>query len=114
MQLAATLVFILNSRSGKFLGLTPDERKALHECLTWLRQPGNNSLCFYGAELEAFDTACKKLMNKVKQIIPEAHRHTSSLLCCLSLSLLVIRGVSPCEDSGHDKDGEEARRWDSR
>ena len=114
MQLAATLGFILNSRSGKFLGLTPDERQALHECLTWLRRPGNDSLCFYGAELEAFDTACIKLMNKVKQIIPEAHRHTSSLLCFLSLSLLVIRGMSPCEDSGHDKDGEEARRWDSR
>ena len=79
MQLAATLGFILNSRTGKFLGLTPDERKALHECLTWLRQPGNNSLCFYGAELEAFDTACKKLMSKVKQIIPEASYRMSSL-----------------------------------
>ena len=72
MQLAATLGFILNSRSGKFLGLTPDEKSALHECLTWLRQPGNNPLCFYGAELEAFDMACKRLMRKVKQIIPEA------------------------------------------
>ena len=72
MQLAATLGFILNSRSGKFLGLTPDEKSALHECLTWLRQPGNNSLCFYGAELETFDAARKRLMRKVKQIIPEA------------------------------------------
>ena len=72
MQLAATLGFILNSRSGKFLGLTPDEKRALHECLSWLRQPGNNMLCFYGAELEAFDMACKRLMRKVKQIIPEA------------------------------------------
>ena len=72
MQLAAMLRFILNSRSGKFLGLTPDEKRALHECLSWLRQPGNNMLCFYGAELEAFDMACKRLMRKVKQIIPEA------------------------------------------
>ena len=72
MQLAATLGFILNSRSGKFLGLTPDEKRALHECLSWLRQPGNNMLCFYGAELEAFDVPCKTLMQKVKQIIPEA------------------------------------------
>ena len=72
MQLAATLGFILNSRSGKFLGLTPEEKEALHECLTWLRQPGNNRLCFYGAELEAFDTACKRLMQKVEKIIPEA------------------------------------------
>ena len=60
----------------EILGLTPDEKSALHECLTWLRQPGNNPLCFYGAELEAFDMACKRLMRKVKQIIPEA-RYTS-------------------------------------
>ena len=72
LQLAATLGFILNSRSGKFLGLTPEEKEALHECLTWLRQPGNNSLCFYGAELEAFDGACKRLMRKIQKIIPEA------------------------------------------
>ena len=72
MQLAATLGFVLNSRSGKLLGPTPDEKRALHESLTWLRQPGNNPLCFYGAELEAFDMACKRLMRNVKQIIPEA------------------------------------------
>ena len=54
MQLATTLGLILNSRSGKFIGLTPDETSALHECLAWLRQPGNNPLCFYGAELEAW------------------------------------------------------------
>ena len=72
MQLEATLGFILHSRSGKFLGLTPDEKNALHECLTWLRQPRNNSVCFNGAELEAFDAACRRLMRKVKQIIPEA------------------------------------------
>ena len=35
MQLASTLGFILNKRSGKFLGLTPEEQAALHECLTW-------------------------------------------------------------------------------
>ena len=34
MQLASTLGFILNKRSGKFLGLTPEEQAALHECLT--------------------------------------------------------------------------------
>ena len=43
--------------------------EALHECLTWLRQPGNNKLCFYGAEMEAFDAACKRQMHKVKTII---------------------------------------------
>ena len=67
MQLAATLGFILNSRSGKFLGLTPEEKNALHEFLAWLRQPGNNSLCFYGVELEKFDAACKRLYKNVKK-----------------------------------------------
>ena len=71
LQLASTLGFILNKRSGKFLGLTPEERAALHECLTWLRQPGNNALCFYGQELENFDIACKKLMTRIKHVIPE-------------------------------------------
>ena len=32
----------------KFMGLKPEELAAVHECLTWLRQPGNNPLCFYG------------------------------------------------------------------
>ena len=52
LQLASTLGFILNKRSGEFMGLTPEEKRALHECLIWLRQPGNNSLCFYGDELQ--------------------------------------------------------------
>ena len=66
--------FVLNNRSGKFLGLTPQEKGALHECLTWLRQPGNNKLCFYGAEMEAFSAACQRLMHKVTKIIPEVRR----------------------------------------
>ena len=77
MQLASTVGFVLNNRNGEFLGISDDERAALHECLTWLRpghlrthvggrvclrltrycfvsprQPGNNRLCFYG------DRAC--------------------------------------------------------
>ena len=76
LQLASTMGFVLNNRNGKFLGISDDERAALHECLTWLRpgslrallkslrvpltrhwsvtprQPGNNRLCFYG------DRAC--------------------------------------------------------
>ena len=101
MQLASTLGFILNKRSGKFLGLTPDEQAALHECLTWawdflihhawfpvmvsgrvcvcggggflrwLRCPGNNVHCFYGDELENFDTCCRRLMKRIKSIIPD-------------------------------------------
>ena len=71
LQLASTLGFILNNRSGKFMGLTEDEKKAVHECLTWLRQPGNNRHCFFGAELEDFDRCCKRLMERIKQLIPE-------------------------------------------
>ena len=71
LQLASTLGFILNNRSGKFMGLTKDEKKAVHECLTWLRQPGNNRHCFFGAELEDFDRCCKCLMERIKQLIPE-------------------------------------------
>ena len=84
MQLAATLGFISNSHSGKFLGLIPEEKEALHECLAWLRQPGNNRLCFYGAELEAFDAACKRPMQKVRKTIPEA------LYFCINICLNIL------------------------
>ena len=102
MQLASTLGFILNKRSGKFLGLTLEEQAAVHECLTWwplgalpkklgcvvesvvldgarvwgcafhrLRQPGHNVHCFYGDELENFDSCCRRLMKRIKTIIPD-------------------------------------------
>ena len=71
LQLASTLGFILNKRAGHFPGLCPEEKRALHECLTWLRQPGNNPVCFFGQELEDFDRACKKLMAKIKTVLPE-------------------------------------------
>ncbi len=51
--------------------LTESEQTALHEILTWLRQPGNNRHCFFGDELESFDTACRQLMNRIKSILPE-------------------------------------------
>jgi hypothetical protein len=71
LQLASTLGFILNKRAGHFPGLEPEEKTALHECLTWLRQPGNNPVCFYGQELEIYDRACKRLMERIKQFLPE-------------------------------------------
>ena len=71
LQLASTLGFILNKRAGYFPGLAPEEKEVLHECLTWLRQPGNNVHCFYGDELENFDTCCRRLMKRIKTIIPE-------------------------------------------
>ena len=36
-----------------------------------LRQPGNNSLCIYGQELEDFSRSCKNLMDRLKHILPE-------------------------------------------
>jgi len=77
LQVAATLGFVLGSRTSKFLGLKPEEIDALHECLTWGRQPGNNKFLefFGGEELVRFDAACKKLMSKFKSMIPEgSHR----------------------------------------
>ena len=71
LQLASTLGFILNKRAGNFPGLSPEEKGALHECLTWLRQPGNNPVCFFGQDLEDYDKACKFLMDKVKRFLPE-------------------------------------------
>jgi hypothetical protein len=71
LQLASTLGFILNKRKGHFPGLKEEEKTALHECLTWLRQPGNNPVCFYGQELEIYDQACKRLMQRIKQLLPE-------------------------------------------
>ena len=51
--------------------LKPDELEALHECLSWLRQPGNNPLNYYSDELEDFHKNCKLLMDKIKHVLPE-------------------------------------------
>jgi hypothetical protein len=51
--------------------LKPDELEALHECLTWLRQPGTNPLNFYGDELEDFHKNCRILMDRIKHVLPE-------------------------------------------
>ena len=103
MQLASTLGFILNKRSGKFLKLTPTEQDALHECLMWLRQPGNNVHCFYGDELENFDTCCRRLMKRIKTIIPEG--------CSRARIRATSRVTRKLEDGGTLADtlGDEAR-----
>jgi hypothetical protein len=51
--------------------LPSQELDALHECLVWLRQEGNNPLNFYGAELEDFHKNCKKLIDEIKHVLPE-------------------------------------------
>ena len=42
MQLASTLGFILNKRSGKFLGLTPEEQAAMVFSVSYLEQQQKN------------------------------------------------------------------------
>ena len=75
-QLAATMGFVLNKRSGKFLSLKPKETDAVHECLTWGRDASNNRiLSFFGTVYESFQEACGTLMSRFKSVIPEGcHR----------------------------------------
>jgi hypothetical protein len=76
LQLASTMGFVLNQRCGQFMGLTPAETDAVHECLTWGRQPSNNKiLSFFGTVYESFQGACKKLMDRFQSVLPEGcHR----------------------------------------
>ena len=71
-QLASTLGFVLDrGESGHFMGLKPRELAALHECLTWGRQPGNNPvLRFFGTTFEDFSDACRTLAAKWKHLLP--------------------------------------------
>ena len=71
-QLASTLGFVLDKgESGNFMGLKPRDLAALHECLTWGREPGNNPvLRFYGQQFEDFSEACRTLAAKWKHLLP--------------------------------------------
>jgi len=71
--LSSTLGFVLNkSGGGHFKGLKPREVDALHEVLSWGRQPGNNDILrWWGPSLERYEKACKKLMDKFRSVIPE-------------------------------------------
>jgi len=71
LQLTSTLGFVLNKDGGQFLNLKAPELDALHEVLTWGRQPGNNKiLAFFGQTLEDFSGACGALMQKFKHLLP--------------------------------------------
>ena len=72
-QLNSMMGFVLNQRNGgRFMGLTQEETDALHEVLTWGRQPGNNrTLEFYGTLYESFQQACETMMGKFQGCIPE-------------------------------------------
>ena len=75
LQLSSMLGFLLNDRSGRFLRLTPKETDALHEVLTWGRQPGNNKILeFFGTTYEAFHGACGKIMEGFRDVLPEGSR----------------------------------------
>ena len=65
-------VFLLDrGETGKFMGLRPKELAALHETLTWGREPGNNPvLRFFGSMFEDFNDACRTLAAKWKHLLP--------------------------------------------
>ena len=53
------------------MGLRPKELAALHEVLTWGREPGNNPvLRFFGSTFEDFSDACRTLAAKWKHLLP--------------------------------------------
>ena len=55
LQLANTFACVLNRRDGRFLGLSKDELAAWHECLSWLREEGNNPVHkLFGTEYKKF------------------------------------------------------------
>ena len=67
MQLASTLLCVLNRRDGEFLGLSKEELEAWHECLNWLREDGNNPvLRLYGTVYEQFVSNCEKFANELR------------------------------------------------
>ena len=83
---------ILNKNSGKSTGLKPEELDAVHECLTWGRQPGNNKpLLFFGTVFETFYNACHQLMGRFKNVLPEG---------CLRARIRATR-----RESHHPKEG---------
>ena len=71
-QVSNTMGLVLNKTSGKASGLTAQEVDAVHEILTWGRQPGNNKvLTFFGTVFESFHNACQHLMGRFKSVMPE-------------------------------------------
>ena len=74
-QLASTLGLVLNRRGSAALrkGLKESEVDALHECIHWGRQPGNNRVIrhYWGETMEKYTGACRKLMGVFSSILPE-------------------------------------------
>ena len=101
LQLAATLAFVLGKKSSRFLGITPQEADAVHECLTWARDGNNRVLTFFGTVFEAFSAACGKLFGKFQSALPEGSR-------CARIRFTRRETRQPCEDALDSTLGEEA------
>ena len=71
LQLASTMGFLLNRRSGSFMGLTTNETDAVHEVLSWLRGGNNKILTFFSTNYEVFQAACSKMLTRFQSVIPE-------------------------------------------
>ena len=57
------------------MGLRPRELAALHEVLTWAREPNNNPvLRFFGSTFEDFSDACRTLAAKWKHLRPTGNK----------------------------------------
>ena len=72
--MAATFACVLNKRDGNFMGLSRDELEAWHECLCWLREPGNNNILkLYGTQYERLVSACGILSTELQSrgVLPE-------------------------------------------
>ena len=94
--------FVLNERGGQFLRLTPNETDALHECLQWGRQPGNNKVLeFFGTTYEGFHGACKKMMERFRSVLPEGSRRAR-------IRMTRRESLQPVEGTLDDTLGEEA------
>ena len=102
LQISNTMGLILNKSSGQSTGLKPSELDAVHECLTWGRQAGNNKvLSFFGTVFETFHSSCAQLMGRFKSVLPEG---------CLRARIRVTRRESnrPKEECLGDTLGDEA------
>ena len=72
LQLASTLGFVLEKKSGKFMGLKPQELDALHEILCWGMERGNNPiLAWFGNVLGDLTHSCRALGKKFTQVLPK-------------------------------------------
>ena len=74
LQLTSMMGFLLHKNDGAFMQrwISQEEISAIHECLTWGRQKGNNKILeFYGTTFEAYAHATDTLMGRLRSVLPE-------------------------------------------